>query len=602
MLFFLVYLCYDVMVYIILHTRDEWMFRYLTWIGCIVVSPLFFCSLAHASNWNAYTVEYSDWQPKKKQCNEWVPSKNTFEWGRPMRQSQNCDVISVRYRIFLEKNKITGDVRERERKEERRLLKKTDWRTVRGSLDRAIYIDAKDKWEPWALNERSVRNCAPLLGFDIASQVDWGKIVSAPITCEGAYERRKPIVEHWLSGKTVRLLDKEPVETKKDKVVFLDASMGVKDRWLSPQVKYTRWENAGTRSCNENYVNHEWLSSHVAWGKDVIAKIPCTQKQKRKAIRYERSLSGNQREIEQQTRYRDKKFSEFVGLQGSRDEVINKEWIIAQDWHPASDEMKCETGLSEEWVDWGTEFTRLSKCEGQEERVYALLSNFASGKNKIEETRIEQRESVYYLLNNVTGERDSLIAQNVDSRRSEWNDDGQASCGVWAPYERSVPSKYHYLQLQECQQEQERLVESLSRWQSGDKWLLENKERRTVSVNNFRIAKGLQRMRRVMDPISILPGDSNVAQSKKFSFGSLEGFDRIRLEIIASEESKFEVAIESRDESIALPNISGKRNVLFFNLSDYDIQSNESWSITVVESLDSESGYTFTFTLEEIVM
>ena len=59
---------------------------------------------AFAQNWMAHSTVYSEWVETKRDCSEWLPSVDKFDWGVPVRQSATCRITTNRFRKMMEKN------------------------------------------------------------------------------------------------------------------------------------------------------------------------------------------------------------------------------------------------------------------------------------------------------------------------------------------------------------------------------------------------------------------------------------------------------------------------------------------------------------------
>jgi hypothetical protein len=566
----------------------------------LLLSMITFSAVSHAVSWSAHSIKYGDWKNAESKCGDWLPSTETFDWGLHMRQSQKCKTKMTRDRIMMEKNSATGVVRERSRKPEYRILNQDKWQTTKGSLDRVLLIEKSDEWSGWAIIDDSIHSCEDAYPDGLSKNLDWGLSYIKPRLCNAFYERVKPVREIWLSGKTRRLEHLESLEKKQGPYVSVSLGMGTVDRWLKEQRTYSKWAAIGDVECTaptqalSDAVGEEYLGA--------IGYIPveCLTPSSRTIYSYRVSLSGKRDDVFQDVEKQSLSSIVLVPRYGKRDQAVKEEWELSSDWTPFLDDAECVVGMNASWVEWGDVFTLVSSCEAQEKRSFALLRHFLSGSVSVVDSRDELRPADIITVSQQVGLRDALIASDVAERRSEWRDVGRSSCDGWFPQVNKVPLAIEYAQSRVCVQSQERYVEVMSKWSSGDKWIATEKVVRGLNTTQVRTNVGEMLARELLEPVVIEMTALGVGISEVFTMENAESFDRLRLVVeVDFEHDGLEVAMEADGVVIQPPSFNGSRRVFFFSLDDYKFTKHTQWKASVLTQGAPTGKVTFNFTLEQ---
>jgi hypothetical protein len=555
-------------------------------LSCCFAAPTF----SEQSAWLAHSIQYTTWEELSKECGEWNPSKDKVDWGKPLRQSQTCMVTNTRYRKFFEKNKYNNQQRERkaERKMETRLLKKSLWRTVSGSFDRIVSTEKSTEWSEWHIEPDSTTNCVAM-ALGISKNVNLDQAYQEVFECSALASREMPIYQYWLSGKTTRDSMNENKEVDADFNAYQSTlRLGEKDKWLAPETQYADWEVSEDLDCPAWSPKAIAAAESKSWGVKTLIYRTCQQKQVRSGKMISKSLSGKVDELESLSEERISDVARSTTIIGKEDYVENESWVLARSWESVPGELTCVREDVSESVVWGLLYTQPYVCEDKLKQTYHAVVIYASGKKTVNDKRSEFKLTKYMGTLTHVGNKDQLINDNVNTRVTEWTNDGRLNCGVWSPSVNSVNNEIMFTQTRVCSQTQVKYTERLSRWASGDKLLASEQESRVVRTMATRDEQGLRLQKNVLEDVSVLLGPSQSKMSDAMLQKDISRYDRLRVEIdVDGDPSAVKTKLIGPGVEIMLPTLSENRQVFFFNLEDYSVEDYGKWQVLFVDSRES---------------
>jgi hypothetical protein len=557
----------------------------------LVLSCCFSVSaFSEQSAWLAHSIQYTEWEEVGKKCDEWNPSEEKVDWGKPLRQSQTCMVTNTRYRKFFEKNKYNNEQREREseRKVETQLLKKALWRTATGSLDRIIGTEKSTEWSGWYSDPESLKNCVPMTP-GTSKNIDLNQAYQEVSKCNALASRAMPIYLYWLSGKTTRDRANEEREVNPDFNIYPSTiRLGEKDRWLPPENQYANWEENGDVDCPVWPREATATAESKPWGETTLIYRTCQQKQVRSGQLISKSLSGKVNELEALSEERISDVERSTTITGKKDYIESESWVLAKGWESVPGELNCVREDMSESVDWGVLYTQPYVCEDKLEQTHHDMVIYASGKKTIDDKRSEFKSIEYMSTLAQVGNKDELLNDSVDTRETEWATNGGLNCGVWSPSVNSVSNKTMFTQIRVCSQTQEKYTERLSRWASGDKWMASEQKSRIVNISDTRNGQGMRLMRTVFEDVGVLIGPSQRKASDRVRPKDINRYDRLRVEInVDGSTDTVETKLIGPGVEIVLPVMSNNRQVFFFNLEDYNIEESGEWQVLFFDNRES---------------
>jgi hypothetical protein len=555
-------------------------------LSCCFVAP----AIGEQSAWLAHSIKYTDWEEVSKECDEWNPSKDNFDWGQPLRQSQSCMVTNTRYRKFFERNKYNNEQRERksERKMETRLLKKALWRTTSGSFDRIVGTEKTTEWSGWYIEPESTENCVPMT-TGASQNVDLNQAYQEVSMCNALASRAMPIYQYWLSGKTTRDSDNEAREVNPNFSTYQSTiRLGEKDRWLAPENQYAGWEDDGDVDCPVWSSKATATAESKPWGEKTLLYRTCRQKQVRSGQVISKSISGKVNKLESLSEERISDVERSITITGKQDYIKNESWVLAQRWASVPGELTCIREDMSDSVKWEVLYTQPYICEDKLEQRYHDVIIYASGKKTVNEKRSEFKSIKYMGTLVQIGNRDELLDDSVDTRETEWTTNGGLNCGIWSPSVNSVGNEVVFTQTRICSQTQEKYIERLSRWTSGDRWVASEQDSRIVRTMSTRNGQGLQLQRIVFENLGVLIGPSQKKVSNGVLPKDINRYDRLRVELdVDGTPDTVETKLVGPGLEITLPILSKNRHVFFFSLKDYNIEESGEWQMLFFDNRES---------------
>ncbi len=543
------------------------------------VSTLFSISskAEQSQQWAADSASYSDWEEKERKCGSWGPDKMDVDWGQPLRQSHTCMVTDFREKTTTEKNRYTHEIRIKHKKEETRLRQISEWRTTKGERDRLLTISVSEEWTAWSVDPSTLRDCQ-WLSPSLAEQSDLGVPMIRTRQCIGDASRRLPIHEHWLSGKTPRLFDQEKIEKSERKTFLAFTEIGKKDRWLEKNTKKTAWKKAGDTQC-DSWPSIDSSLFETQWGTNVFVSRLCKRTLSRNVIEERKSLGGKKEILSTTKKTKQSSYREWRVNMGMRDDVINKQWHLAGDWKEKPESIVCVKDSFSESFPLDKVFTFYKKCDVTLMQRYSLIGTHVSGKTSIVEVRVDEKPSDLTMISIEPGEKDELLVADAQTRTSEWSNDGNKSCKGWFPLNITVNSGNVFLQSRYCEQNQQRHKESLSKWRSGDKWVVVDREFKGETFVETRNDVGVKRPSLTVEGLRLSHVDGNNA-SEKVSVAEVSIYNRLMVDV-SSSKPNLSLVLNHQSGKIELPPLLNLKQTYFFNLDDYQIKEAGEWSLSL---------------------
>tara|TARA_Y100000310_G_scaffold195643_1_gene195612 strand:+ start:4349 stop:6106 length:1758 start_codon:yes stop_codon:yes gene_type:complete len=542
---------------------------------------------AFAQNWMAHSTVYSEWVETKRDCSEWLPSVDKFDWGVPVRQSATCRITTNRFRKMMEKNPVNGELREREsaRKEETRVLLNTAWRTETGTNDRVLQTVREESWGEWRIDRDSIGQCEPVIG-DVSDKIDWGNLWVQMYECVADGERSKPVTQYWLSGKTTRLKDEEEKENLPVTVYESFVSVGMNDRWLKPEPKYQAWSEKSEDVCGEWSKDALSIAEKQPWGSPVMVPRVCEQDLTRLVVKEERSLSGKVREVSRDVEHKSKTRTEWRVEYGMQDQVAKNLWESDKEWDVMVGDMDCKPLFNPDFVPFGTLFININTCNVTEFKRHKNVDVMRSGKRVVKEVRDETRDAKREIVFLDAGRKDKLIEDAVATRKTEWQHDGGKNCNGWSPVPLHVPNGDIFIQTRACTQNQRRHTETLSKWTSGDRWVASGQEYREITSTDVRYATGMKLRRQSFPDVGVTVAGGETKLGTPVVLKGIDKYSRLRVsvDVQGSVDTLSISLVGPKGKTISLPALSKTKQSFFFSLSDYALTVDGEWQVKVSDS------------------